>query len=381
MDSYDDETTDGQAAYPDDERRRAAPASEWAPRTLSLANIESARRVIASMTDQIDAARGVSALMQWTPPRIQVPALDALTRMSRTLTGPSFTSAQLHARHFQRLLQPLSELVHVLAPFDRHMAATDTFPIAEILRAAAAADLMVTSLARTRIAPLAAVTATLTTALDNAAGSASRVIDPEAVEVEPTATEVGELDRLGAAATGTGAGLAVSGELAHASGKDIELPVGLVASGDLRLAMRERLTRLHAELPEKLDGAWQRIIDGGPDAAGQAATSLVEVIDWTLRLLGPDEAVLHWHAAEGLPEQNLVVSGRPTRALRIRYVVRDRPHDARVVDLYVKALTMIVDLLQGGKHQLGSLRTEGLEPIVVQVEAILLFMTVDNARS
>ncbi|MEY2470775.1 MAG: hypothetical protein QOK28_104 [Actinomycetota bacterium] len=143
------------------------------------------------------------------------------------------------------------------------------------------------------------------------------------------------------------------------------------ASAELRL----RLHEVHPSLCERLDGAWERITAGGKDAASQAANSLIETVDWTLRTLAPDPEVLRWHASEARPAKELH-EGKPTRALRLRFAVRDQPDKSKALDLYLKALTALVSAVQSPKHAIDLQAPKALVPVALSVEGLLHLLVV-----
>lgn len=143
----------------------------------------------------------------------------------------------------------------------------------------------------------------------------------------------------------------------------------MVASVELRV----RLGDLHPDLPRRLDGAWERIVAGGADAASQAANSLMELVDWALRLTAPDAAVLDWHAAEGRPSSELH-NRSPTRTLRLRYAVRDQPGKKSALELYLKTVQQLTGVIQQPKHAVELGDERALAPIALTVEGMLLFM-------
>lgn len=146
----------------------------------------------------------------------------------------------------------------------------------------------------------------------------------------------------------------------------------ITGPAEARARLREELSRLDPRLVNRLDGAWERVRRHGPDAVSQAANSLVELLDWTLRRAAPEAAVLAWHSGEGRSEEELP-GGRPTRALRIRFVVRARP-DAAAAEMYVKGICELMGLLQGHKHGGGEQQLAALARLVPTVEAYLSFL-------
>ena len=155
--------------------------------------------------------------------------------------------------------------------------------------------------------------------------------------------------------------------------EDSTLALGpAAASADLR----ERLAMVAPELCVKLDGAWERIIEGGVDAAAQSAESLAEVLDWTLRSLAPNEPVLEWHQAEGR-STNELHNGKPTRNLRLRYIVRNHPEKQSSLDLYLKSANELIKAIQKPKHELLISDVRRLTPIAMTVESLLFFVVSD----
>jgi len=141
---------------------------------------------------------------------------------------------------------------------------------------------------------------------------------------------------------------------------------------EARVRLRAALGDLDPRLVQRLDGAWERVSRDGPDAASQAASSLVELIDWTLRRAGPEKDVLAWHAGAARSPSELD-DGRPTRGLRVRFIVRERP-DAAAADFYARAIGDVLRLLQGHKHGSGAQHLAALARLVPTVEAYLAFL-------
>lgn len=141
---------------------------------------------------------------------------------------------------------------------------------------------------------------------------------------------------------------------------------------EARRRLRNELARLHPSLVNRLDGAWERVGRHGPDAASQAANSLVELIDWTLRSAAPDTEVLSWHLEGGRPTAELH-EGRPTRPLRVRFIARNRP-DAVAAEMYAKGISGLVELLQGHKHGAGEQQLAAVARLLPTVEAHLCFL-------
>ncbi|HUZ40848.1 MAG TPA: hypothetical protein VMU68_05600 [Acidimicrobiales bacterium] len=142
----------------------------------------------------------------------------------------------------------------------------------------------------------------------------------------------------------------------------------------LRERFRANLRELGTDLVLRLDGAWERVGRPGPDAASQAAHSLVEFIDWTLRLAAPDDDALGWHRDNQRPSDELSQSGSATRALRARYLMRDRVDEADSAEVYIRSLNGLMKSLQKRKHAKGDMERQAVERLIPGVEAILLFI-------
>lgn len=145
------------------------------------------------------------------------------------------------------------------------------------------------------------------------------------------------------------------------------------AAADLRSEMFGKLGAIDEGLPTKLEGAWDRIQRPGPDAVSQAANSLIELIDWFLRSSASDDVVLAWHIDSSRPETELH-EGRPTRALRISYIMRNRSSDTGVVIAYSRTLLMILEELQGLKHSVSDQNLTAIRRLIPGVEAVLTFI-------
>jgi hypothetical protein len=121
---------------------------------------------------------------------------------------------------------------------------------------------------------------------------------------------------------------------------------------EVRAAGIELMRKNHPGLARKLDGARYALQGGNPDAASQAANSLVEAIDQFLRGQTDDEQVVAWCLANYAPGARDLGAGRraPTRAGRLRYLA----HTAGVSDTIGKSIATIVttaiDVLQQAKH-------------------------------
>jgi Predicted pPIWI-associating nuclease len=154
---------------------------------------------------------------------------------------------------------------------------------------------------------------------------------------------------------------------------DVDDDLGLLGPASFAEALRESLRSLDHRLPRRLDGAWERVSRRGPDAASQAAHSLMETIDWTLRLAAPDAAVLVWHAAEGRSDKELH-NGKPTRRLQVEFLLRRRPAEAHAARLHLRALGDLVRVLESHKHSADEADIEAVARLIPTVEGLLVFV-------
>lgn len=148
------------------------------------------------------------------------------------------------------------------------------------------------------------------------------------------------------------------------------------APGELRDRMRARLSDIDPGLARKLDGVWERVLVPGPDAASQAANSLIEVIDWFLRLAAPESDVLVWHSESRGPGTQLTDDGRPTRALRVSYVLMTAHREAKPARRFTLGLVDILEFLQGAKHGLDFDDVEAVRRLIPAVEALLTYILI-----
>jgi len=121
-------------------------------------------------------------------------------------------------------------------------------------------------------------------------------------------------------------------------------------------------------------GAWEDVDRKGPASLVKIATCAVEALDRSLRAKAPkdDPDILAWLKAEGM--SGLVHEGRATRSGQIRYLLRDRPGDVKLVESQVQSLVSLANAvmvrLQAIKHSsTGSVA--GARALLVTAEAVL----------
>jgi Predicted pPIWI-associating nuclease len=151
------------------------------------------------------------------------------------------------------------------------------------------------------------------------------------------------------------------------------LPGSLLMHRDLV----DRLRLLNPNLVRRLEGAWEQVTGNGVDATSQACHSVQELLDWTLRLAAPDELVLDWHRETGR-DSNELNKERPTRSLKAKYLLRNRPQDAKAGRFYIRTLDELSGVLQSGKHSLDvAHRPHVLGHVLQSVEALLGFLLLE----
>lgn len=149
--------------------------------------------------------------------------------------------------------------------------------------------------------------------------------------------------------------------------------VAVLGPAHLNVELRQRLEAVHPNIAIKWSGVWERIEQGGTDASSQAANSLMEVVDWTLRTKAPEPEVLQWHEQEGLASTYLH-NNKPTRRLRLRYIVRNQADKQFALDLYSKTINELVEAIEGRKHSLEINPQSALLPLIASAQGFLLFL-------
>jgi hypothetical protein len=96
-------------------------------------------------------------------------------------------------------------------------------------------------------------------------------------------------------------------------------------------------------------------------------------LDWALRFGAPDDEALEWHANHGRPADELH-EGLPTRALKAKYLLRDREPDGPAAKLYVRQLSDTHRLLERIKHGQDIVDLRTMACLASTTEAILTFL-------
>jgi hypothetical protein len=141
---------------------------------------------------------------------------------------------------------------------------------------------------------------------------------------------------------------------------------------DVREELNRALAELDPEIVNLLDGAWVDVQEPGPGALVKISSCAVEALDRALRTSAPDRDVLDWVAGRG--PRLLDDKGRPTRGARVRYLLRNRKGDQKLVEVQVEAavtfVNELVGRLQATKHaSVGDITV--VRAHLVSVESIL----------
>jgi hypothetical protein len=121
------------------------------------------------------------------------------------------------------------------------------------------------------------------------------------------------------------------------------------AREETRQLLRRRLAELDPAIPLFIDGAWHDVSLNGPAATMKIANAVVEMLDRSLRAAAPDAAVLSWRQATGRPDSELN-DGRPTRALRFRYIAHEARLPEPLIQSQVTSLSALMKEAQKAKH-------------------------------
>jgi hypothetical protein len=316
------------------------------------------------------AFRRIDALM---PGALQQVQLAASADIARTLTGPSALTGVREAMWAQAELQRV-----LLSPAWQLVQETMGLAAAEAyssqLSGLSAAIRAVQELPRNEALWYASAAVRRVERLNTVTVTAWRrfAIRP------PSAPE--DVIRLGTAGRTTYGLVSASALVTRvASPAEAATEPWLTAPVEMRDDLLERLRELDPGLPGKLHGAWDRASRPGPSAASQVANTLVELIDWSLRLAAPDEEVLAWHTSTHRSPAELN-RDLPTRRLKVRYLMRDRDPDGRAADAYGRHLSVLLEGLQGGKHHLEDEDVAIVKHMIPAVEGFLGFVLLSVER-
>lgn len=329
-------------------------AAGWNPAAL-----EQVRRALAGPLARSQLFRAPQ-LENLLPKPIELPTARLMADVSQTILGSTSLSGVLAVRE-------ATKRIHEVVGTAYRLDLSNALISAEAFRSQLADLTKTADHVRAMIEAGATVRRPLQIERAVAAGSrgwdeATRLLLPDRI-----GTNLDVVTGLARGAAGVGASGLLLGE------DEPEVVVDVVEWGPapMHTKLRSLLAELHPALPAKLDGAWERVSRPGPDAASQAANSLMELVDWALRLGAPNDDVLPWVQHEG--ETSELVDGRPTRGLRLKYLARNRPGEASITRLYLRALSDLVAAVQSVKHSVDGKELDAVMSLVPTVEGILFF--------
>ncbi|WP_344193319.1 hypothetical protein [Pedococcus aerophilus] len=126
------------------------------------------------------------------------------------------------------------------------------------------------------------------------------------------------------------------------------------AANGSRRHLYERLDELDPDISELLRGAWESVARPGPADVVKVGACTVEAVIRALRVGAPDEMVTSWLTQTGRRVEDFVQQGKVMRKARVRYLLRDRKGDMKVVEAQADALSAAVEgnqsRLQAAKH-------------------------------
>ena len=362
--------------------RRYGPRHGFLPRSVLLGVSPRAFGNLASMVNRLDFTSSLSRTVMRSglsevvgrsalelPDRWQALALRTNTELSRLFTGPSYLAAQASLLESGQRMRTLLETPEWLRFIEHQQRQLDgigrqLFSATKLIRGL---DYYFEQ----------AVFASPIIEVERSISVATRAWDDvlRRAPLQPSGDDALRLFSTGRGTLGVlGAGQALMEGDEDPEGEDGAVEELLSRDG-LAAQLRNRLAALHPELPSRLDGAWERVATSGPDAASQAAHSLMELVDWSLRIAAPTDEVLEWHRREGRPGEELN-EGRPTRALRAKFILRDRPEDRTAARLYLRSLSDLIELVQSLKHELEPADPVAVARLIPTVEGLLIFLYV-----
>jgi hypothetical protein len=133
----------------------------------------------------------------------------------------------------------------------------------------------------------------------------------------------------------TTSGAAANGEEREGDAPGFDTTIGLVRGFDVKLAVR-------------VEGAFFALRSGSPDGISQAAHSLQEAMDRTLRAAAPADVAASW--CQAYHPDGLTREGRVTRAGRVRYLAHTAGLTTDATEPIVRLLAACASICQKAKH-------------------------------
>lgn len=330
--------------------------------------------VLSRKLSGLGVASNLERLTKVVPPQAQLPILNVGTDVTRILAGSSAVSAWADAQNVHMklagLMKPLPGIAIPASPVLAQMS-----EMADRLTA------HTSLLARLRLPAV----------LDQATAESARgwrmLIDrlSEQPTVSLTSTSIAGTFTLGTSVSARI--LRTTFDDADEVGEideEVKEPKGLLTAITIGEQYRQQLHgalgALDPRLLERWNGAWERLVVEGPDGPSQAAHSIQELIDWTLRLAAPRDDVLAWHKAKGGTEDQLNKDGLPTRGLMMRYILGGRADD-KAGKLFMSSLNKIVEALQQAKHAFdGPAGPAMIRSVLLNAESFLGFVLITDVE-
>lgn len=126
------------------------------------------------------------------------------------------------------------------------------------------------------------------------------------------------------------------------------------AAASAREELYGLLDELDPRISDLLRGAWDSVANPGPADVVKVGACAVEALLWALRIAAPDDEVKRWVSSTGRRYEDFLPAGKVTRKARVRYTLRTRKGDVKVVEAQADALETAVtashDRLQAMKH-------------------------------
>lgn len=114
------------------------------------------------------------------------------------------------------------------------------------------------------------------------------------------------------------------------------------------------LAAINPKLAELFCGSWHTLGMGGPGAIESTCHLILETLQRTLRALAPDKTVIEWAAGTGLSLDQVTDGNNVTQSARLRYALRGRKGERKLVVAEVEAVCAsvgeLVGRLNAGKH-------------------------------
>lgn len=132
-----------------------------------------------------------------------------------------------------------------------------------------------------------------------------------------------------------------------------------------------------------LQEGWHNIGQPGPAALSSASNASLEALSRTLRAVAPDDAVRLWAARDGgLAVEEIEQNGRITRSARVRFLMRGRKKERKLVLSQIQALDAsvgeLISRLNAGKHaSVGDMHTAQTNLMVTEAVLSALLPDVD----